>query len=185
MLIPSTRSFFIHRSHLASLSLSRLLSSGESAVYRRYIYGSHMRGGGRYHETIFVHYCQFQLRSSSYWRSSQVAGGAYKGTAAWSQEGLLTQAAARSGSNSTYRLYSKIVIVMISAEPGRKAPYSCDIRWRVVWQRVGMELPFKTIAKNLNIAASTAYLHYKRFQNTGEVRAASHRQRESTRKLNS
>ena len=28
----------------------------------------------------------------------------------------------------------------MSAEPGRKAPYSNDIRWHVVWQRIGMEL---------------------------------------------
>jgi len=48
-----------------------------------------------------------------------------------------------------------------------------------------MELPFKTIAMNLNIAASTAYLHYKRFQNTGEVRPTSQPQRESTKKLSS
>ena len=73
---------------------------------------------------------------------------------------------------------------MTSAEPGRKAPYSRDIRWRVVWQRVGMELPFQTIAKNLNIAASTAYSHYKRFEITGDVSPTLQPQRESTRKLN-
>jgi len=72
---------------------------------------------------------------------------------------------------------------MTSAEPGRKAPYSRDIRWRVVWQRIGMELPFKKIAMNLNIAASTAYLHYKRFETTGEVRSTPQPQKESTRKL--
>lgn len=74
---------------------------------------------------------------------------------------------------------------MTSAEPGWKAPHSCDIRWRVVWQRVGMELPFKTIAMNLNIAASTAYLHCKRFQNTAKVRPTSQPQREFTKKLSS
>ena len=37
-----------------------------------------------------------------------------------------------------------------SAEPGRKAPYSTDLRWRVVWQRAGMQLPFRDIARNLN-----------------------------------
>ena len=76
------------------------------------------------------------------------------------------------------------VIVITSAEPGRKA-HSCDISWRVVWQWVGMELPFKTFAMTLNIAASTAYLHYKRFQNKGEVRPTSQPQKESTKKLSS
>lgn len=74
---------------------------------------------------------------------------------------------------------------MTSAEPGRKAPYSRDIRWRVVWQRIGMLLPFKKIASNLNIAASTAYLHYKRFEITGDVCHTSQPHRESIRKLNS
>jgi len=46
-----------------------------------------------------------------------------------------------------------------------------------------MELPFKKIAMNLNIAASTAYLHYKRFETTGEVRSTPQPQKESTRKL--
>ena len=35
----------------------------------------------------------------------------------------------------------------MSAEPGRKAPYSADLRWRVVWQRI--ELTFREIANNL------------------------------------
>ena len=74
---------------------------------------------------------------------------------------------------------------MASAEPGRKAPYSNDIRWRVVWQRVGMELPFNEIAKHLNIATSTAHSIYHRFQNTGDVSATQPPKRESLRKLNS
>ena len=72
---------------------------------------------------------------------------------------------------------------MTSAEPGRKAPYSCVIRWRVVWQRVGMELSFQTIAKNLNIAASTVHAHYKLFEATGDISPATQPARESTRKL--
>lgn len=56
-----------------------------------------------------------------------------------------------------------------SAEPGRKAPYSKDLRWRVVWQRAGMELSFRDIARNLNIAVSTGHSIYKKFQETGDV----------------
>jgi hypothetical protein len=49
----------------------------------------------------------------------------------------------------------------MSAEPGRKAPYSEDIRWRVVWQRIGMELTFREISKNLCLALGTAHNHFK------------------------
>ena len=38
-----------------------------------------------------------------------------------------------------------------SAEPGRKAAYSSDLRWRIIWQRFGMELCFRKVAENLNI----------------------------------
>ena len=32
-----------------------------------------------------------------------------------------------------------------SAEPVRKAPYSLDLRWRVVWQRLSFELSYRDI----------------------------------------
>ena len=57
----------------------------------------------------------------------------------------------------------------MSAEPGRKAPYSSDLRWRVVWQRIGMELTFCEIANNLSLSLGTVHNHFKRFQLTGEV----------------
>ena len=57
----------------------------------------------------------------------------------------------------------------MSAEPGRTAPYANDLRWRVVWQHTALELPFRNIAKNLNISIGTAYNIFKHFQNTGEV----------------
>ena len=56
-----------------------------------------------------------------------------------------------------------------SAEPGRKAAYSPDIRWRVIWQCLGMGLSFRDIADHLNIATSTAFAAFKRFEETGEV----------------
>ena len=53
----------------------------------------------------------------------------------------------------------------MSAEPGRKAPYSNDIRWCVVWQRIGIE----PITNNLCISLGTVHNHFKRFQETGDV----------------
>ncbi len=67
---------------------------------------------------------------------------------------------------------------MTSAEPGRKAPYSRDIRWRVIWQRIRLDLPFKKIAENLYIAASIACSHYKRFEVTGDVSSTKPSRRE-------
>ena len=57
----------------------------------------------------------------------------------------------------------------MSAEPGRKAPYSNDIRWHVVWQRVGMELQFRNIAKNLCLSLGTVHNHVKRLEETGDI----------------
>ena len=56
-----------------------------------------------------------------------------------------------------------------SCEPGRTKAYSIDIRWRVIWQRLGMGLRFREIAHRLNIAVGTAYNTYKLFKLTGSV----------------
>ena len=57
----------------------------------------------------------------------------------------------------------------MSAEPARTAPYANDLRWRVIWQRIALELPFKSIAKNLCISVGTAHNIFERFRTTGEV----------------
>ena len=57
----------------------------------------------------------------------------------------------------------------MSCEPGRKAAYSADLRYRMVWQRVAMELPFKTIACNLSVSVGTVHNICKRFEQTGCV----------------
>ena len=64
---------------------------------------------------------------------------------------------------------AKVEMAGLSAEPGRKAPYSIDLRWRVVWQRAGMQLPFRAIARGLNIAVGTVYNIWKRFVDTGDI----------------
>ena len=56
-----------------------------------------------------------------------------------------------------------------SAEPGRKAAYSVDLRWRVVWQRIVSERSFRQIAQNLNIVHSTASVIFKGFEEIGDV----------------
>jgi len=57
----------------------------------------------------------------------------------------------------------------MSIERGQKTAYSDDIRWRVVWRKLGMEMTFKDIAKGLHIALSTAYRMYKQFKTTGDA----------------
>lgn len=56
----------------------------------------------------------------------------------------------------------------MSAEPARKAPYSCDLRWRVVWQRL-LGSTYTEISKRLNIAVATAQRIYLLFEITGDV----------------
>jgi transposase len=69
------------------------------------------------------------------------------------------------------------------AEPGRTAPYANDLRWRVVWKHIALELPFRNIANNLSISVGMAYNIFKRFQDTGEVDPKPVTRRESLRKL--
>ena len=46
---------------------------------------------------------------------------------------------------------------MASAEPGRKSSYLNDLRWRIVYQKLGKNYSYRKIANNLNISISTAY----------------------------
>ena len=70
-----------------------------------------------------------------------------------------------------------------SAEPARTAAYSPDIGWRVVWQKLGMDLTFRQIAERLQIALGTAHRIFKRFQDTGNVSPAKRTPRPTLRKL--
>lgn len=62
-----------------------------------------------------------------------------------------------------------VTIMSMSMEPGRKAPYSADLRWRVVWKRLARESSFKDIANSLQISPSTAHRIYQEFILTGDV----------------
>ena len=72
---------------------------------------------------------------------------------------------------------------MTSAEPSRRKPYSVDVRRRVVWQHIGMDLSFRSIACRLNISVGTAYNIFKLFELTGSVEAKSARKRPELCKL--
>lgn len=78
----------------------------------------------------------------------------------------------------------KIINMKLSAEPDRKSPYHADVCWRVIYQRIGMNLTYFEIASNLNIAVSTAYRIFRIFNLTGEVCRVTHQQRSATKKLN-
>ena len=71
----------------------------------------------------------------------------------------------------------------MSAEPSRKKAYSPDLRWRIVYQRIGMNLPYYKIAQNLNIAASTVHRTYQLFEETGKVDSVPHTDRPGMRAL--
>ena len=56
-----------------------------------------------------------------------------------------------------------------TAEPGRRRPYSGDLRWRIVYQRIGMNLTYSKIASNLNVSTATAQRVYMQFERIGHV----------------
>lgn len=72
----------------------------------------------------------------------------------------------------------------MSAEPGRKTAYSTDLRWRVIWQKLGMGLGYRQIAHHLNISVGTVYNTYKLFERTDSVEEKKARKRPELCKLN-
>ena len=44
-----------------------------------------------------------------------------------------------------------------------------DLRWRIVWRRIGLEQSFRDIAQSLNISVGTAFNIFKIFEETGDV----------------
>jgi transposase len=72
----------------------------------------------------------------------------------------------------------------MSAEPGRKAPYSVDLRHRMIWQKIGMGLTFRGVARYLNVSLGTVHNVLRLFEATGKV-DPKHPDRTSTRKLSS
>ena len=60
----------------------------------------------------------------------------------------------------------------------RRAPYSSDLRWRIVWQRLALNLKYQQIAENLSISVGTVHNIFKLFEETGEVDHRKHPKRE-------
>ena len=71
----------------------------------------------------------------------------------------------------------------MSAEPARTVAYSCDLRWRLVWQHIGMGLSFRTIAKNVNVSSGTVSNIISPFERTVDVEAKQPRPSPHLRKL--
>ena len=85
-------------------------------------------------------------------------------------------------------LYTHMLVVVLfwrsmSAEPGRKTAYSNYLRWRIVYQRIAMNLPLVKIAQNLNVAVSTVHRIYRLFEESGTVDPLSPRKRLDCRRL--
>ena len=60
-------------------------------------------------------------------------------------------------------------MLQLSSERSRTLPYSNDIRWRMVWQRLSKNLTFSEIAERLNVSLSTVHRVYTRFTETTTV----------------
>ena len=58
---------------------------------------------------------------------------------------------------------------MSSYEPGRTCAYSKDMRWRMVYQRLGMGLSLKMIGENLGVDQSTVHRTVELFLKLGDV----------------
>ena len=66
--------------------------------------------------------------------------------------------------------------IMASCEAQRTAAYDEDLRWRMVYQRYGLELHvgYRKIAENLNVDPSTVQGTIQLFETTGTVSKAEH-----------
>ena len=57
---------------------------------------------------------------------------------------------------------------MASINPGRTSPYSDDLRWRMVWQRVALGISIRAVANNLHVDLSTVRRIVNNFYVTGD-----------------
>lgn len=90
--------------------------------------------------------------------------------------------------NSQVRLYYLkptifCVVVMASCEHSRSSAYSNDLRWRLVWQTLALQLPTKQVALNLSVDESTVRRTVRRFETTGTVDKKAYPSEKSFRKI--
>ncbi len=70
------------------------------------------------------------------------------------------------GEQPVLKLSVAVLVMSRSAEPMRRAPYSLDLRWRIVWQRLALDLKYQQISKNLCISVGTVHNIFKLFEDT-------------------
>ena len=59
-----------------------------------------------------------------------------------------------------------------SCEPNRSTAYDEDLRWRIIYQRYGLELSYRKIGENLNVDPATVCRIVTAFDRTGSVKKA-------------
>lgn len=72
---------------------------------------------------------------------------------------------------------------MTSCQPDRTSAYSDDLRWRMIWQREGLELTFQQIATNLCVDKSTVCRTVQRFRTVGSVMKKTYPKDKASRRL--
>ena len=72
-----------------------------------------------------------------------------------------------------------------SYEPKRCNAYPADLRWRMVYQREALNLPYEVIGHNLGVDQSTVYRTVKLFMDTGSVDKKQYRSDNLPRKCSS
>ena len=80
-------------------------------------------------------------------------------------------------------IQNRPTVAAMSAEPGKTKVYSADLRWRIVWQRIGQDLTYREIATNFCISLGSVSNIMKLFETTGCVDPKALPSREDLRKL--
>ena len=73
---------------------------------------------------------------------------------------------------------------MTSSEPARSSAYSEDLRWKIVWQVLALDLPVKQVAANLCVDQTTVRRIVGKFEASGQVKKKSYPVDKAFRKLN-
>ena len=79
----------------------------------------------------------------------------------------------------------RINLKMTSSEPLRSNAYSDDLRWKMVYEKEALLLPYSTIVNNLNVDMTTVKRIIKLFRETGSVAKKIYPKEKSSRKITS
>ena len=79
--------------------------------------------------------------------------------------------------------FSKEVAMASSCEPSRSSAYSSDLRWKLVWQTIALQLPTRQVASNLSVDESTVLRIVRLFETTGSVDKQKYPSEKSFRKI--